>query len=328
MKRLHMASSFPALMLCVVLVGAQDTRHSGNVRPFGRAGDSQESAEVSDPQTSRSVSLTFGTIDFPEVVDSQAVGISKQGVVAGGYGPDLVPLNAANHGFVLQGTSFRKIDYPGATHTVATDVNETGHIIGTFNSSSGLSGLHGFELVGKTFTQIDFPGAIATEAVGINKSGEIVGFYDDASEVAHGFSLVGATFTSIDVPGAAQTFAEAIDTAGDIVGVYTDGGGHDHGFLLQRGKFTTIDFSGATDTWLLGINDKGQMVGSYGTAVVVGFQVNHGFLLSGGAFTTIDVPFASAAATLLYKINNSGQAVGFYLDTNSTYFGFSAGIGP
>jgi uncharacterized membrane protein len=45
--------------------------------------------------------------------------------------------------------------------------------------------------------------------------------------------------------------------------------------------------------------------------------VRHGFLLSGGVFTTINGPDASG--TEAYGINNSGQIVGNYTDSEINY---------
>ena len=138
--------------------------------------------------------------------------------------------------------------------------------------------------------------------------------------------MSGGTFTSIDPPGALYTEALGINTAGDIVGNYSGADAHQHGFLLHKGVYTTIDFPGATDTWITAINDQGQMAGAYGTGLKqIGkllWPVYHGFVNDNGAFTSFDVPYAGAAGTLAYGLNNKNQLVGFCIDGNGTYFGY------
>ena len=48
---------------------------------------------------------------------------------------------------------------------------------------------------------------------------------------------------------------------------------------------------------------------------------DHGFLYSGGTYTTIDDPLATNG-TVATGINNSGQIVGYYTDSNGTRHGF------
>jgi hypothetical protein len=43
----------------------------------------------------------------------------------------------------------------------------------------------------------------------------------------------------------------------------------------------------------------------------------HGFLVSGGTFTTIDVP--GSLATLVTGINDKGELVGLWFDSNATH---------
>ncbi|HEY3206102.1 MAG TPA: hypothetical protein VGJ58_04040 [Gaiellaceae bacterium] len=89
------------------------------------------------------------------------------------------------HGYVLEGSVYTQLDYPGATFTQAWDVSSTGKVVGYFNPVTS----HGFSLDHGVFTQIDVPGAGWTRIFGINPQGEIVGSYADASNVVHGFLM-------------------------------------------------------------------------------------------------------------------------------------------
>jgi hypothetical protein len=55
--------------------------------------------------------------------------------------------------------SFTQIDVPGASLTIAWDINDLGQIVGNFNNSTLGQNGHGFLDTGGSFTQIDVPGA-------------------------------------------------------------------------------------------------------------------------------------------------------------------------
>jgi hypothetical protein len=60
------------------------------------------------------------------------------------------------------------------------------------------------------------------------------------------------------------------------------------------------------------INDHGQIVGIYGDSQ----NMPHSFLLDDGRFTTFEVPFPGVVITDVSGINNRGQIVGRYLESN------------
>ncbi len=216
--------------------------------------------------------------------------------------------------------TFSTIDFPGATSTVAFDINPSGEIVGRYVTAGNT---HGFLLSTKgELTAIDFPGAVFTVAAGINPRGDIVGMYRLASDlqtVRHGFLLRGGEFTTIDPPRALFTNALGINPRGDIVGRYcttvtvpcTPNSENVHGFLLSEGTFTTIDFPAAIVTNAWKINPSGQIVGGYTAAD----GENHLFRLSDGHFSTIDSHGGIALSVDNGGINPRGDIVGIYCDT-------------
>lgn len=68
---------------------------------------------------------------------------------------------------------------------------------------------------------------------------------------------------------------------------------------------------------MYGINDFGTTVGYYET--MPGGYFN-GFMMTGKTATTIDYP--GAYNTICYGINNSGEVVGQYVDTEGFYYAF------
>src|SRR5436305_98158 len=112
--------------------------------------------------------------------------------------------------------------------TLASGINDTGHIVGTYADASGV---HGFLLSGGIYITLDAPLAPQrTLALGLNDAGQIVGGYVDASGT-HGFLYSGGIYITLDDPLATNgTNAIGINNTGQIVGNYTDNTGA-HGFV-------------------------------------------------------------------------------------------------
>jgi probable HAF family extracellular repeat protein len=208
--------------------------------------------------------------------------------------------------FTVAGGVYQILNVPNSTLSIATGINTSGLIVGTYQDLAGV--IHGFATSdGSTFNNVDFPGANNTQPIDVNDAGDIVGDYFDAANVEHGFVSNGGTFTAIDFPGATSTAAAGVNANGDIVGGYTDTTGS-HGFLLSGGVFTPINFPLASSTTTFGINDNGDIAGFYTDTA----GKTHGFVYADNTFSTVDV--AGASATQLTRIKNWGQVTGVYVD--------------
>ena len=128
-------------------------------------------------------------------------------------------------------------------------------------------------------------------------------------------------FLTVDVPfpEATLTGPSAINNVGQIVGFYFDNtvtemfpNGRARGFLYDNGVFSSFDVTGARVTLPMDINDHAQIVGFYGDSDMV----PHSFLLEDRRFTIIEVPFPGVVFTEVSGINNRGQIVGRYLESN------------
>ena len=76
-------------------------------------------------------------------------------------------------------------------------------------------------------------------------------------------------------------------------------------------------------TQALGINDNDEIVGVYGTGSGTG-AMTHGFTWSPGrGFRTVDDP-NGVGATTINGVNDRGQLVGFYTDSDNNTDGFLA----
>jgi uncharacterized membrane protein len=98
---------------------------------------------------------------------------------------------------------------------------------------------------------------------------------------------------------------------------------------LPQFKYISLSapFPGVTSTLGYGINNFGDVVGSYEmNKAPTGYPpdlVQHGFVLKRGTYTTIDVPFPGATNTVAAGINNFGDVVGSYVDSDENSHGFT-----
>jgi uncharacterized membrane protein len=232
-----------------------------------------------------------------------------------------VLVGATNTRALAQGTqSVATIDFPGATSTVALDVNDASDVVGSY-LAAGLTRGFLLDRNGRLY-RIDFPGAVFTRPAGINARREIVGTYrlpTDPPNARHGFLFSEGRFTTIDPPGAVFTNPLGISEWGDIVGRFClttpcqPHGPNVHGFLLSDGEFTTIDVPGATGTNAWKINGRGDIVGGFTDADGKG----HVFLLErhNGQFTAIDLPAVVEISVDNGGINSRRDVVGTYCGT-------------
>lgn len=230
----------------------------------------------------------------------------------------LVPLDAASFSFVT-------FSYPSSTSTSLAEINDSGQIVGSFNTATAFG--QGFIRnadgslipIALPFPSTDSP------AGGINSAGQVVGtFFDPGTFATQGYlrNTMGAYSIIADPINPNNSGPAAINDFGLMVGGYADPSNpaFGHGFLRDTGgAFMTIDdpnmatnSHGNQFTQLSGINNGGQIVGTYTDAAGV-----HGFIRSAtGVFTTIDDPNANPGTTSVDGINNLGVIVGTFTDSS------------
>jgi probable HAF family extracellular repeat protein len=214
--------------------------------------------------------------------------------------------------------AYTNVDVPGAAATGASNINSSGQIVGTYIDSLGTPHAYVMDKRGG-FTTIDFPGAVSTLGSGINDQGDVVGSYTDVAGITHGFLSSGGNLSTLDPPGSVFTLAFEINDTGQIVGEYDPGSGPIHGFVFNNGIFTDIDqgvvSNGFTFTEVLGINNSGEIAGDF-------FDPNmfRSFIDRSNVFQQFEVP--SQGDTLMGGLNDRGDNVGIYFDTNFALHGF------
>ena len=270
---------------------------------------------------------TFITFDYPGAIFTDGVGINRSGDIVGHY----IDAAGIDHGYLLHKGNFTTVDFPGSDGGHVHGINDAGDIVGQYFIGNRY---HGFLLSGGVYTAIKFPDARSTRANGINSAGDIVGTYVEKKNDpidgnndgrTHGFLLSCGTFRTIDFPGAHYTEAWRINDRGQVVGRYkTQGNFHVYLLTLATSDFTSIDFPGANETAgedfteMGGLNNHGDIASGYCNSAtdcgLESFGALHGFLLKQDSFTSYDVP--GAAGTIPFGINDRGQIVGGYIDTN------------
>jgi hypothetical protein len=219
---------------------------------------------------------------------------------------------------------FNRFDVPGAQSTVASGVNDSAVIVGSYLDNSGR--FHGFIKTAGAFSTIDFPSAAFTSLTAINNSGTVAGIFQRTGS-NYGdiwpFIYSNGTFQEIpEAPGSlhGSTIPRGINDAGKIVGEYVDPCFCNiHGFVYDSGTYTTIDIPSFSSSSVSAINNSGQL------AVLAtncwGCGGDHGFVISGGTRTPTDYP-APNSATLLTGINDVGQVSGWFGTGGATTDGF------
>ena len=226
------------------------------------------------------------------------------------------------------------IKVPGALSTLATAINNSGQIVGSFAYGQPPK-TTGFLKTKRSFKSFNVPGASATLPNSVNNLGQVVGIFFDNMAYQHGFFRdSNGAITVLDLPGALISFPNGINDLGQIVGSYLlppPNNNQAHGFVYSRGSFTNLDVPGASGGAAYGINDVGQIVGTF-----VDRTGTHGFLYTNGNFTRFDVP--GAFETEGRAINDLGQIAGefgasssggtvmhgFFRDINGGFITFNA----
>src|SRR5262249_13177130 len=119
------------------------------------------------------------------------------------------------------------------------------------------------------------------------------------------------------------TLPTGINSAGEISGTYVDANGMTHGFVYSANVYATIDDPAASSfgTIVRGINDNGDIIAYDITNISI--IDGHSFGYIGGAYAPVNYPNArDGDATFAFGINNAGDVVGYYVNSQSDSYGF------
>lgn len=258
-------------------------------------------------------SYTYQSIDFPGAQETYVYGINNAGDIVGGYrsaipGPEIA--------WKRVGGTFSTVSMPSyIAWSQAQGINDSGHIVGQYES---VSGRFGFIIDALGFHIVEKSGAYDTYALDITNAGTVVGNYDDTAGT-RGFVYSNAVLTPIVLPNTLIDSTHMARIGGtNSTGSVTVGGymvpNETHAFVWSGETVQFVDYPGSTLTSFEAVNDSNQ---------IVGYTSTHGVLYSGGTWTIISYPGAMWG-TMPTGINNKGQIVGVYYDGQDRAHGFVA----
>jgi probable HAF family extracellular repeat protein len=262
------------------------------------------------------------------VVDTHASGINNLGQVVGTYHD----VNGFDQSFIYDNGSFTlmptyKLSETYTSETMADDINDAGQVCGSYTDSTGQQ--KAFIYYNNNYTPLLY-GNGTTTARGINNNNEVIGHYGNSGIY---FRDSSGSYSSITLDNNwTQTLrglndndiAVGYDFLNYVALIYNITYNQLSSFAfptqyVPNGLY--LDYTDAND-----INNDNTIVGSYGlhsTDLTAGGSYHYyyyGFVKQGDSFTTIAYP--GAAQTYVEGINDSGQIVGEYYDSDGFIHGF------
>jgi uncharacterized membrane protein len=221
--------------------------------------------------------------------------------------------------------TFTELSFPGSTATVASGINDAGHIVGAYWKEARA---YGFVYWDGAYTTIQYPNALQTQLQDITREGDIVGSYG-ASDGETGMSINGFVLTRSgefkDLRHASFRYGMAMGIADDgtVVGCYHNEDGIPsmramtipaHAFTEAGVTLDAVDILDRRASMHNGTAPDGRKIAGMIS------DIGRGYVLEGGVLTHIDVP--EARRTEAWDVNASGVVVGVWIDGASVRHGF------
>ncbi len=254
--------------------------------------------------------------DFPGASETYIFGISEIGQLAG----NIADASGAIHGFVGDA----QLDFPAATTTYADHINSAGISVGSYVDADGIP--HGYKRdADGVYTALAYPGASSNLEYlyvnAINDAGVIVFRAKEIDDIDRSYVILpGREPMELRAPGSALTVGRDVNAKGNVAGFYDTEDGVRRGFAARPATmgyaFETVTLPGVDFLELTSTNDHGDYAGNIRRADQ---EKAVGFTLIDGELSTYDVPDSLSIG--FYGLNNAGQAVGFYQDTDEVSHG-------
>lgn len=157
--------------------------------------------------------------------------------------------------------NYASIDVPGAMATVARGINNSGEVVGYYQTTACSNydlnvpncSTEGFTFINNTYTTITVPNSTSTTVNGVNDLGDLVGFYTQADGTRHGFVWYHTgVIETVDNPGSAYTTVPmGINKTGTVVGgvwgIGATGTFAEGGWQWTNGQFSVMNPGGAVN---------------------------------------------------------------------------------
>ncbi len=263
----------------------------------------------------------YSTVDFPDSARTRIFAINNLRQYVGAYWDSA----GDAHAMFFDGRTLKDLGLDSSLGPVtgerAFSLNNRGSLVGQYKDASGVT--HGYVFHNGVATPIDYPGAVYTAAYGINDFGHIIGIYYDANWQEHAYLLRNGKFKNIDA-GTGETYPLSINDWDEIVGEFIDvPGTAGHGYLqLPNGKLALYDAPNApaNSTLFISISNLNHILGEYyPTGTYQNFVLANGKIIPFQLEVDAALDYVSAQT-----INDRGDVVGWYRDTNQMEHGFVA----
>ena len=266
--------------------------------------------------------------DFPGAVQTEIYGYSDStGAMTGNF----TDASGVRRGF----SGDEIIEYPGATETYATFVNDVGNVVGSYVDAEGIYHVY-VRGPGGSFATLDIPVGSDPEYFflqGINNALIAVGRARAVGDVPRTYAGNPIGLQELKFPGSVSTEGWNVNQDGSIVGHYDSADGRRHGFIARpkagtpqarpgvvppalNYTFESIDVPGVDFLAVTASSDFEDYAGNMRSA---DSEKDVGFTLIDGVFTLYDFP--DSQGTYFYALGNDGTAAGHYRDSDGLYHG-------
>ena len=208
-----------------------------------------------------------------------------------------------------------------------TAINNEGRVVGT-NVPIGGGLPEGFQRdpAGNEISY-NFPGALGTVVFGISNDDTYSGFYV-TSEGRRGFveQPSSGLSRSVEFPGSAETQLFGINDLGQAGGAYYDAAGAAFPFIydIASNSFEEITPPSSGNYVVTSINDAGDAIVFGLREASENYADLRSFYRDGQTGLMRELFYPGAVETYGYDIDNQGTIIGYYLDEDGDYGGFTA----
>ena len=272
-------------------------------------------------------SYTLTSFDYTGGDETILSGINNNGQIVGQIYYDA----GADPYFIYSNGIFNLIPPVSSSSVTVTGINDSGQMSGYYRNAA-TNQWAGFIYHNSVFTDtnIAYEGRV-TYACDINSRGEVFGKVPGTREEYFIYKSPG-TYVPINSPQINETLnIGSFNDNGLVVGFsYTSHRAVIFNLNNSEISFFSFPFQDTADLELIGtsaadINNGGTIVGNY---TVMGYDYTkseylvyyYGFIKEGDSFTTIAFP--GSTETWISGINDLGQIVGYYVDSNDDMHGF------
>lgn len=170
----------------------------------------------------------------------QFIGINDSGTIVGSLlqnpSADCTTTSpVCRGGFIYQGGKFTSLLPFGSAYSVATDISNSGEVVGVYYNTTAKT-WEGFSYKEGKYAAINVPDSKETYVFGISPTtGEIVGVFKNSNEDFEAFVYRNGEFTTIAYPDSEKytTFVFGVNDSGDLVGDYKNSKSVTEGFLAK-----------------------------------------------------------------------------------------------